>query len=79
VLPLLAYLEITDSESYGETKQVMAAERLKVLLSHRPSLHVAVGSCVVDDAAAFSEQFGARFAVVEQQWGFWWYETLQLS
>ena len=59
VLPELAYLQIAEDSDCGGIARVTAAEQLKVLLSDRPSLRVAVRPCVTDDAAALSAQFGA--------------------
>ena len=67
VLPQLAYLQITEDPDCEETEPVTAAEQLKVLLGDRPSLRVTVSPCVVDDAAAFAAQFGARFTVAKRE------------
>ena len=72
VLPRLGYLGIDGDSDYGET-----SSWLKVLLSHRPSLRVAVTSSI---ARTFTTRFGARFAVVEwEALHSWWYETFQSS
>ena len=70
-LSRLEYMGIEDSgdeENDEEGEMAETTQWLKILLSRRASLRVAVTRCVIDDPAAFAEQFGARFAVVEREW-----------